>query len=130
MGLRMDVPPPVGRMRSTGGQRLTRMAAAALPDPDPAAESQLLHKYLPNWFLNKPEMLESLKSTFQTAPVLLSPALGSPAARPGSLQAPAPCPDPLILEKMKAGRQAPAWSGSQAGSNTSASYFIRDIQAG
>lgn len=84
-----------------GGQRPTHMAAAA--PPDPAAGSQLLHKYLPNWFLNKPKTLESLKSTSQTAPVLLSPALRSPAACLGSLQAPAPCPDPLILKKLQAG---------------------------
>uniref|UniRef100_A0A663FJ02 Uncharacterized protein n=1 Tax=Aquila chrysaetos chrysaetos TaxID=223781 RepID=A0A663FJ02_AQUCH len=75
-------------------------------------------------------MPESLKSTSQTAPVLLSLVLGSPAACPGSLRAPAACPNPPILKKLQAGRQAPAWSGSQASGNTSASYFIRDIQAG
>lgn len=94
--------------------------------PDPTAGSQPLHKYLPSCFLNKPETPQGLKSKSQTAPVLLLLVLRSPAACTGILQA----PDPLILKTLQSGRQAPAWSGSRASSNTSASDFIRDIQAG
>lgn len=105
----MDVPPAVGRMGSVGaGAQPARLQQRRLtPQPDP---NRFTNIYLAG-FLNKPQMPESLKSMSQTAPVLLSPALGSPShlsggEPPGSRTLPR-CPN-FKRNGGQAGRQAPA----------------------